>query len=77
MTDELPYTPKSRPCEWCGAPVDQLGTRSPRLYCKRSHRQRAFEARRKREMELRLEAHKEIIKAYAETAAKEMAKRSR
>lgn len=33
-------------CEWCGAAVSQLGTRTPRRYCKRSHRQRAFEARR-------------------------------
>lgn len=35
-----------RSCEWCGEAVSQLGSRSPRLYCKRSHRQRAFEARR-------------------------------
>ncbi|MEU3137574.1 hypothetical protein ABZ691_33015 [Streptomyces sp. NPDC006854] len=33
-------------CEWCGEPVSQLGSWSPRLYCQRSHRQRAFEARR-------------------------------
>jgi hypothetical protein len=33
-------------CEWCGEAVSQLGTRTPRRYCKRSHRQRAFEARR-------------------------------
>lgn len=33
-------------CEWCGTAVSQLGTRTPRRYCKRSHRQRAFEARR-------------------------------
>ncbi|NEC24418.1 hypothetical protein [Streptomyces parvus] len=33
-------------CEWCGEPVSQLGSWSPRWYCKRSHRQRAFEARR-------------------------------
>ncbi|MFB6955379.1 hypothetical protein ACFCXP_37680 [Streptomyces niveus] len=33
-------------CEWCGEAVSQLGTRSPRKYCKRTHRQRAFEARR-------------------------------
>jgi hypothetical protein len=33
-------------CEWCGGAVSQVGTRTPRRYCKRSHRQRAFEARR-------------------------------
>ncbi|MFF6787252.1 hypothetical protein [Streptomyces sp. NPDC012510] len=33
-------------CEWCGQPVSQLGTRTPRRYCRRSHRQRAYEARR-------------------------------
>lgn len=33
-------------CEWCGEAVSQLGTRTPRRYCKRSHRQRAFEKRR-------------------------------
>ncbi|WP_037918737.1 hypothetical protein [Actinacidiphila yeochonensis] len=61
MTEELPYTPRTRPCEWCGEAVDQLGTRAPRLYCRRSHRQRAFEARRRLEMEQRL--------AVAESAA--------
>lgn len=50
MSDELP---KQRvagveylSCEWCGEAVSQLGSWSPRRYCKRSHRQRAFEARR-------------------------------
>ncbi|MEU8765003.1 hypothetical protein [Streptomyces sp. NPDC048659] len=33
-------------CVWCGEPVSQLGTRTPRKFCKRSHRQRALEARR-------------------------------
>ena len=33
-------------CQWCGEPVSQLGTRTPRKYCQRSHRQRALEARR-------------------------------
>jgi hypothetical protein len=54
MSDELPWKPKSRPCEWCGEPVDQLGTRAPRLYCRRSHRQRAFEARQKLELQQRV-----------------------
>jgi hypothetical protein len=57
MNDDLPLTtakPKFRPCEWCGEMVDQLGTRAPRLYCKRSHRQRAFEARKRLELEERV-----------------------
>ena len=33
-------------CVWCGEPVSQLGTRTPRRYCQRSHRQRALEARK-------------------------------
>ncbi|MCX5079372.1 hypothetical protein OHA84_38665 [Streptomyces sp. NBC_00513] len=33
-------------CRWCGEPVSQLGTRTPRRYCRRSHRQRAYEAER-------------------------------
>ncbi|MFJ5954181.1 hypothetical protein [Streptomyces noursei] len=50
MTDALPTRREGGSeylsCEWCGEAVDQIGTRTPRLYCKRSHRQRAFEARR-------------------------------
>jgi hypothetical protein len=50
MTDQLPDQRSAGTtylsCEWCGTPVSQLGTRTPRMYCKRSHRQRAFEARR-------------------------------
>jgi hypothetical protein len=50
MSDELPTQrvagDEYRSCEWCGEAVSQLGTRTPRRYCKRSHRQRAFEARR-------------------------------
>ncbi|MER6257828.1 hypothetical protein ABT224_41575 [Streptomyces sp. NPDC001584] len=49
MSDELPTQRVAgveyRSCEWCGAAVSQLGTRTPRLYCKRSHRQRAYDAR--------------------------------
>ena len=55
MSEELPEQKSAgtqyRSCEWCGEPVSQLGTRTPRQYCKRSHRQRAFEARRIRELE--------------------------
>ncbi|MEU5138102.1 hypothetical protein [Streptomyces californicus] len=50
MSDELPRQRVAGveylSCEWCGEPVSQLGSWSPRRYCKRSHRQRAFEARR-------------------------------
>ncbi|WP_457493413.1 hypothetical protein [Streptomyces sp. P5_D11] len=50
MNDELPVQRVAGTvylsCEWCGEAVSQLGTRTPRRYCKRSHRQRAFEARR-------------------------------
>lgn len=48
---ELPDVPDAagrpaRPCEWCGAPVEQPATGRARLHCKRSHRQRTYEARR-------------------------------
>ena len=48
MSEELPNEtgPTTRPCEWCGEPVLQSAVGRARLYCKRSHRQRAFEARR-------------------------------
>lgn len=36
----------SLPCEWCGTAVSQAATRTPRRYCKQSHRQRAYESRR-------------------------------
>jgi len=37
-----------RVCAWCGRPVpDQAGAGRPRRYCKRSCRQRDFEARRR------------------------------
>jgi hypothetical protein len=62
MSDELPTQTiagvKYLACGWCGEPVSQLGTRSPRLYCKRSHRQRAFEARRLLELQERAAAVK-------------------
>ncbi|WP_371674874.1 GIY-YIG nuclease family protein [Streptomyces sp. NBC_01276] len=38
--------PGGASCRWCGAPVHQGNTRTSRLYCKRAHRQRAFEAER-------------------------------
>ena len=35
-------------CGWCHRPFDQLpGSGRPRLFCSRSHRQRAYEARRR------------------------------
>lgn len=50
MSDDLPVQRAAGveylSCEWCGEAVSQVGTRTPRRYCKRSHRQRAFEARR-------------------------------
>lgn len=37
-----------RPCAWCGRPIEQSGGRGrPRAYCRRSCRQRDFEARRR------------------------------
>lgn len=33
-------------CAWCGAELVQVDTGRPRLYCRDSHRQRAYEARR-------------------------------
>jgi len=39
---------KQRACAWCGRPVAELtGAGRPRRYCKRSCRQRDFEARRR------------------------------
>ncbi|MFI8258906.1 hypothetical protein [Streptomyces filamentosus] len=54
-------------CQYCGEPVSQLGTRKPRTYCKRSHRQRAYEARR-RKAEIKEAVEK--AKREAETAAR-------
>lgn len=34
-------------CRWCRRPVDQSGLGRPRVFCKRSCRQRQFEARAK------------------------------
>jgi hypothetical protein len=53
LVGEMPRVPDgagrpARPCEWCGAPVQQPETGRTRLHCKRSHRQRAFESRRLR-----------------------------
>lgn len=34
-------------CEWCGEPFERPGDRGPvPRFCKRSHRQRAYESRR-------------------------------
>lgn len=50
MSAEIPRDAEGRRlCEYCGDPVpESLGTK-PRRYCSRSHRQRAYEARRTRE----------------------------
>ena len=34
-------------CRWCRRPIDQSGVGRPRVFCKRSCRQREFEARAK------------------------------
>ena len=40
-------TEKDRHCAWCGGAIPIASTTGrPRRYCRRSHRQRAFEARR-------------------------------
>ncbi|MCX4547248.1 hypothetical protein [Streptomyces sp. NBC_01565] len=74
MSDELPAQRVAgveyRSCEWCGAAVSQLGTRTPRLYCKRSHRQRAYDARRYGEPMLReRQAEGEVPAPAAEVLA--------
>lgn len=55
---ETPRGPDDEPlCGWCGGPLRQPGTGRRRVYCGRSCRQRAFEAREKaqavREAEMR------------------------
>jgi hypothetical protein len=43
------YGPRNRrpaACEWCGRPIAQPETGRPRLYCRPSCRQRAYERRR-------------------------------
>lgn len=50
MSDETPRDADGRSlCEWCGGEVRQPGTGRRRAYCRRSCRQRAYEARRQRE----------------------------
>ena len=40
-------TKQTNHCAWCGGAIPESGgTGRPRRYCRRSHRQRAFEARR-------------------------------
>lgn len=39
---------ESRPCRWCGRPVPtRAGPGRPSEYCRRSHRQRDYEARQR------------------------------
>lgn len=41
---------QTRRCAWCGAPFEVTGGPGrPAAYCRRSHRQRAYEARREAE----------------------------
>jgi hypothetical protein len=50
----------ARSCSWCGGPlVEAPGPGRPRLYCRPSHRQRAYEARR--EAKLRHLAPDEVV----------------
>lgn len=38
---------RPRPCRWCGRSIAQEPTGRPRLYCRRSCRQRAYEQRQR------------------------------
>ncbi|WP_369233828.1 hypothetical protein AB5J56_18350 [Streptomyces sp. R21] len=40
----------SKLCAWCGEPIQQTGVGRSKDYCRRSCRQRAYEARRQREI---------------------------
>lgn len=51
MQTETPRGPDDEPlCGWCGGPMRQPGTGRRRVYCRRSCRQRAYEAREAAEM---------------------------
>lgn len=46
MDDGMPRDASGlRPCEWCGGPIRQPPTGRRRRYCRRSHRQLAYEER--------------------------------
>lgn len=47
-------------CAWCGRPFRRAGTGRPRRYCRRSCRQRSYEARR-RHVELGLGEHELVV----------------
>ena len=51
MSEETSPLPAGPVCAWegCGLPVPESRGTKPRRYCKRSCRQRAYEARRRRE----------------------------
>ncbi|MYS37222.1 MULTISPECIES: hypothetical protein [unclassified Streptomyces] len=72
MSDELPKKKVAGveylSCEWCGEAVSQLGSWSPRRYCKRSHRQRAFEARRLGQPMMRDRGKEEVATPAADVA---------
>ncbi len=47
VTVTQPTRTQDRRCRWCGAPFPvEPGPGRPQDYCRRSHRQRAYEARR-------------------------------
>jgi len=59
---------ETRPCRWCGRPFPaSVGAGRPRQYCRRSCRQRDYEARR-RAAELGLGEH-ELVVARTELEA--------
>jgi hypothetical protein len=55
------YTAREAQCRWCGRPYEAAtGRGRPRLYCRRSCRQRDYEARR-RTVELGLGEHELVV----------------
>lgn len=47
MTTDAEPPPPPVPCAWCRRPIERRPTGRPRLYCRRSCRQRAFEQRQR------------------------------
>jgi len=51
MKDDTPRDAGgAKGCAWCGEPIRQSGVGRSRDYCRRSCRQRAYEARKQREI---------------------------
>ncbi|MFC9099293.1 hypothetical protein ACFT2A_42875, partial [Streptomyces sp. NPDC057072] len=50
MKHDTPRDPDgAKLCAWCGSPIQQNGIGRSKDYCRRSCRQRAYEARKQRE----------------------------